>query len=80
MRILALKLVSYDGELFSLKSHFKSISMSTLKARNGMNYPGGVAIFPYMLASPLTFAIYRWSGYCKCAMKQKERRIFSVRV
>ena len=24
----------------------------------------------YMLASPLTYAVHSWPGYCKCAMKQ----------
>ena len=30
-----------------------------------------------MLASPLTYAVYHWPVYCKCAMVQKQCQIFN---
>ena len=49
------------------------VSLSTLKACNTVNWPGGAAISLYMLDSPLTYAVY----HCECALMQKQRQIFN---
>ena len=53
------------------------VPLSTLKACNAMNWPGGAAISLHVLASPLTYAVYPWYDHCKRALMQKQWRIFN---
>ena len=52
--------------------------MWAVHAYNAMNWLGGTAIFLYMLASPLTYAVYHWSGHCECSLMQKQWRFFTL--
>ena len=52
-----------------LISYPVSISLTISEACNAMNWPGGVAPLPLMLASPLTYTVHPLSVSCKCTLK-----------
>ena len=53
-------------------------SLSILIAYNAMNWSGSVALYPLVLASPLTYAVYPWFVHCKCGIKQNYWRILTI--